>query len=253
MIRRIGRLPLTLIGGASLLAACVEIPTGANDILSFELQPLPSPGVVVGDSLRDTLGVVRGITLKAFNYSGEEVLNPEVTFTAVDRGIRIDGNTGVVVGDSVRSSARVIATVRELTATTRLAVTLRPDTVIGSNDRDSLSYSLADTAAISPAIGVRVLSQGPALTDSSVASYLVSFQVVSPGDTALARLVNEGGARSSLDTTDTRGVAGRRIKLDVTRLTSLVDSIIVQAFVKHRGVNVRGSPARLVLKVKPKA
>ena len=244
---------LTLIGGAILFAACVEIPTGANDILSFEFAPLPSPSVVAGDSLRDSLGVVKGITLRAFNYSGDEVQNPEVTFTAVDRGVRVDSKTGVVVGDSVRSSARIVATVRELTSTVAIAVTQRPDTVIGSNDRDSLSYSVIDTASnVSPTIGVRVLSQAPVSTDSSVAAYLVSFLVTSPSDTALARLVNEGGARSSLDTTDARGVAGRRIKLDVTRLTSLNDSVIVQAFVKHRGVNVRGSPARLVLKVKPK-
>ena len=244
---------LTLISGAMLLAACVEIPTGENDILSFEFAPLPSPSVVVGDSLRDTLGIVKGITLRAFNYSGDEVQDPEVTFTAVDRGVRVNSTTGVVVGDSVRSSARIVATLRELTSTVTIAVTQRPDTVIGSNDRDSLAYSAIDTASnVSPTIGVRVLTQSPAGTDSSVASYLVSFLITSPSDTALARLVNESGGRSSLDTTDSRGIAGRRIKLDVTRLTSLSDSVIVQAFVKYRGVNVRGSPRRLVLKVKPK-
>jgi hypothetical protein len=252
-MRRPGAMPLTLVGGAILFAACVEVPTGANDILSFEFAPLPSPSVVVGDSLRDSLGVVRGITLKAYNYSGSEVEDPEVTFTALDRGVRVVSGTGVVIGDSVRSGARILAEVRELTGTVTIAVSLRPDTVIGSNDRDSLSYSVVDTASnVSPVLGVRVLSQAPGLTDSSVASWLVSFRVESPTDTALARLVNESGTRSSLDTTDARGVAGRRIKLDVTRLTSLTDSIIVQAFVKYRGVNVRGSPRRLVLKVKPK-
>lgn len=252
MRRRPSAFPLTLIGGAILFAACVEIPTGANDILSFEIDPLPSPSVVVGDSLRDTLGVVKGLTLRAFNYSGAEVESPGVTFTAVDRGVRVDSNTGVVTGDSVRSGARILATVRELTAITSITVSLKPDTVVGSNDRDSLLFALTDTASTSPAIGVRVLSYSPVLVDSSVASYLVSFAIVSPGDTALARLVNENGGRSSLDTTDTRGVAARRIRLNVTRLTSLTDSIIVQAFVKYRGVNVRGSPARLVLKVKPR-
>jgi hypothetical protein len=240
------------MSGAILFAACVEIPTGANDILSFEIDPLPSPSVVVGDSLRDTLGVVRGITLRAFNYSGTEVDNPGVTFTAVDRGVKVDSNTGVVTGDSVRSGARILATVRELTAITSITVSLKPDTVIGSNDRDSLLYALTDTASTSSALAVRVLSYSPALVDSSVASYLVSFAIVSPGDTALARLVNENGGRSSLDTTDASGVAGRRIRLNITRLTSLTDSVIVQAFVKYRGVNVRGSPARLVLKVKPR-
>lgn len=253
MSRSGAAIPLTVIAGAILLAACTEIPSGANDILSFQFDPLPSPSVVVGDSLRDTLGVVRGITLKAYNFSGTEVPSPPVTFHALDRGIRVDSVTGVVRGDSVRSSARVVATLRALSGTVLVAVTQKPDTVRGSNARDSLAYSVVDTANISNELSVRVLTYSPAsATDSSVGSYLVSFQIISPSDTALARLVTDNGARSSIDTTNAGGVAGRKIRLDVARLTSLVDSVIVQAFVKYRGINVRGSPARLVLKVKPK-
>ncbi len=252
MSRSGAAIPLTVIAGAILLAACTEIPSGANDILSFEFNPLPSPSVVVGDSLRDSLGVVRGITLKAFNFSGTEVSSPPVTFRAIDRGIRVDSVTGVVRGDSVRPAARIVATLRGLSGTVQVAVTQKPDTVVGSNDRDSLSYSMTDTANISNAIGVRVLTYTPAATDSSVGSYLVSFRIISPPDTAFARLVNDVGARSSLDTTDATGRAGRKIKLDVTRLVALTDSVIVQATVKYRGVDLRGSPVRLVLKVKPK-
>lgn len=246
-------IPLTVIAGAILLAACTEIPSGANDILSFQFDPLPSPSVVFGDSLRDSLGVVRGITLKAYNFSGTEIPNLPVTFRAVDRGIRVDSVTGVVIGDSVRTSARIFANLGALSGTVTIAVTQKPDTVRGSNAFDSLAYSVIDTLNISSELSVRVLTYTPVAADSSVGSYIVSFRVASPADTALARLVNDNGARSTIDTTNSSGIAGRKIKLDVTRLTSLVDSVIVQAFVKYRGVNVRGSPARLVLKVKPKA
>ena len=252
MSRRPGAIPLTVLSGAILIAACTEIPTGANDVLSVQFNPLPAPGVVIGDSLRDTLGVVQGLQVTAFNYSGTEIENPPVTFSTLDRGITVDSVTGIVTGDSVRSNARILATVRGLTVTTQVAVVLQPDTVGESNSRDSLSYSVLDTASnISAPIGVRVLHTTPTDT-AGVASYLVSFQIVSPGDTVLAKLFGDGNLRSSLDTTDASGVAARRIKLDVTRLTSIVDSVIVHAFVKYRGVNVRGSPARLVLKVKPK-
>jgi len=249
--RRAGAIPLTVLSAAVFIAACVEVPTGANDVLSIQFDPLPSPSVVVGDSLRDTLGVVRGLTITAFNYSGTEVENPQVRFSTVDRGIRVDSLTGIVTGDSVRSGARIFATLRGLTVTAPLAVVLRPDTVIESNARDSLSYSVLDTTAnVSAPLGVKVLHR-TATDTSAVASYLVSFQIVSPSDTALARLVADNRARSSLDTTDASGVAGRRVKLDVTRLTTLVDSVIVNAFVRYRGANVPGSPMRLVLKVKP--
>jgi hypothetical protein len=245
-------IPLTVIAGAILLAACTEIPSGANDILSFQFDPLPSPSVVLGDSLRDSLGVAKGITLKAFNFSGTEISSPPVVFRAIDRGIRVDSLTGIVIGDSVRQSARIVAALRGLSGTVSIAVTQKPDTVRGSNAFDSLAYSVLDTINISNELNVRVLTYTPVAADSSVGSYLVSFRIISPGDTALARLVNDNGARSTIDTTNSSGIAGRKIKLDVTRLTSLVDSVIVQAFVKYRGVNVRGSPARLVLKVKPK-
>jgi hypothetical protein len=246
-----GAIPLTLMAGAILLAACVEIPTGANEILSVQFNPLPSPSVVVGDSLRDTLGIVRPVTLSAYNYSGDLVENPQVKFSTVDRGLHVDSLTGIVRGDSVRSSARIFASLKQLTAIATIAVTQRPDSVVGSNDRDSLSYSLTDTLNVSNAIGVKVVHKVDS-TATAVASYLVSFRIVSPADTTLARLVTEAGARSSIDTTDASGFAGRRIKLDVTKLTALTDSVIVQATVKYRGQNIRGSPARLVLKVKPK-
>ena len=251
MSKRAGAIPLTILSAAVFIAACVEVPTGANDVLSIQFDPLPSPSVVVGDSLRDTLGVVRGLTVTAFNYSGTEIENPPVTFSTIDRGIKVDSVTGIVTGDSVRSNARIFATVRGLTVTAPLAVTFRPDTVIESNSRDSLSYSVLDTAAnVSAPMGVKVLHK-TATDSAAVASYLVSFQIISPADTVLARLVGDNRARSSLDTTDASGVAGRRIKLDVTRLTALVDSVIVHAFVRYKGANVPGSPMRLVLKVKP--
>ncbi|MEO5588668.1 MAG: hypothetical protein ABIS03_03700 [Gemmatimonadaceae bacterium] len=245
---RSGALLLLLIGP---LAACVDIPTGSDEVLSLQIGPLPSPSVVVRDTLRDTLGVIQPIPFRAFNYSGNEIPGATARFNSLDRAIRVDSITGIVIADSVRATTRILARVQGITASFSIPVTLRPDTVTGSNARDSLAYSLIDTANVSNGIGIRVL-HGLTTSDSSVASYLVSFRIVSPTDTLLARLVNERGTRSSLDTTDAGGIATRRIRLDVSRLTSLVDSVVVQATVKYRGVNVRGSPARLVLKVKPK-
>ena len=240
-----------MISVAIVIAACFEVPTGANDILSIEFKPLASPSVVVGDSLRDTLGAIQPLSITAFNYSGAEVENPPVIFTALDRGIKVDSVTGIVSGDSARSTARVFATVRGLSISVPIAVVLRPDTVLGANARDSLSYSVLDSANISAPIGVKVVHATPVDT-TAVPSYLVSFRILSPVDTAFAKLVTETSARSTLDTTDAGGVASRRVRIDVSRLASAVDSVIVQAFVRYRGVDVRGSPARLVLKVKPK-
>ena len=252
MKRSAGALPLSLIAGAMFLA-CVEIPTGADDVLSFQFNALPSPSVVVGDTLRDSLGVATPLSITAFNYSNEVVENVPARFRALDARVTVDSITGILVGDSVSTTAsRVFATLEAFTAFVNVPVVLRPDTVIGANDRDSLSYSLTDTAAnVSNAIGVKVL-HGLTTADSAVASYRVSFDILSPADTAFVRLVNDAGGRAQADTTDATGVANRKIKVDVSRLTVPVDSVIVQASVKYRGLHVRGSPMRLVLKLKPR-
>ena len=251
MSRRAGAIPLGFIAGAILLAACTEIPTGADDVLSMQVNSLPWPSVVVGDTLRDSTGVVSPATISAFNYSGDVIAAPAVRFSALDRGIRVDSLTGMVRGDSVRSGARILATFKGLSSTTTIAVTLRPDTVALSNGRDSLSYSVADTTAnLSNPIGVKVLHG--TTQDSAVASWFVSYLILSPTTAGLAQIVDDGRRASSADTTDATGIALRRIKLDPTKLVAAVDSIIVQASVKYRGINVKGSPARLVLKVKPK-
>jgi hypothetical protein len=240
-----------MICGAAFIAACVDIPTGANDLLSIQIDPLPSPSVVVGDTLRDSTGVASAPTVTAYNYNGDLVVNPLVKFTAVDRGIHVDSLKGFVIGDSVRTGARLVVTVDGLSSTIPVAVTYRPDSAIGVNARDSLSYSATDTAAnVSAGMGLKLVHG--ASRDTAVASWRVGFRIVSASNTSLARIINDNGATSTADTTDATGTATRRIKIDVTKLTALVDSVIVEAVAKYRGVNVKGSPVRLVLKLKPK-
>lgn len=232
--------------------ACTDVPTEPDAVLSLSFDSLPSPSVVLGDSLRDTTGVARRLFATAFNFQGEVIPNAPVVFSSPDRGVRLDASTGFVIGDSLRATpARIVATIGRLQATLSLDVTLRPDTVAASSGRDSLGYSLTDTTRnVSPTLSVRVL-HGFATADSAVKSYVVSFAVASPATAGLATLVNDANRTSVVDTTDATGVAGRKIRLDPARLTSLVDSVIVLATVKYRGTAVRGSPVRLVLRVKP--
>lgn len=236
----------------AMALACVEIPTGEDDLLSFQFDPLASPSVIVGDSLRDSLGVATPLSITAFSYDGTPVPGARARFRALDTRVRVDSVTGFVIGDSVGTTARIVAAVDDVAGLILLPVVLRPDTVVGSNERDSLSYSLTDTAAnVSNAIGVRVL-HGTAAADSAVGSFRVTFNILSPADTAAARLVDALGRRSGADTTDASGIAARRVKVDVSRLTAVIDSVIVNASVKYRGAHVRGSPKRLVLKLKPR-
>ncbi len=231
-------------------AGCVKISDNSDTVLSLEFDSLASPSVVVGDSLRDTTGVIAPPLVRAFNYQGEEIPAPSVRFHSPDPGITIDSVTGVIRGDSLRSTpARVVASVGSLQALQRVVVTLRPDAVSAVDGRDTVAYSLLDsTLNISEALTVRVM-HGTAPADSAVESYVVSFAVVSGGDPLAAEVVNDGKI-STVDTTDASGVAGRTVKIRPLYFTG-VDSVIVNATVKFRGTPISGSPVRLVVVLTP--
>lgn len=252
MSRRSSQTLIAMMTFALTVLACTDIPTGSDQILSFSVNPLPSPSVVVGDTLRDTLGVVRPITISAFNFQGDTVRAPRLRFLSFSRGIKVDSLTGVVTGDSAQTGAQLIATVGSIQSFISIGVALKPDTMVASNARDSLSYSLTDTTVnTSSALGVKLL-HGIG-TDSAVVGYRVSFRMIRPTGT-LAQLVNDlGVAGTTADTTDASGIASRRIKLNVAQLTSATDSVVVMASASFRGVAVRGSPVRLVLKYKLKS
>lgn len=243
-----------ILAAVGVAAACTDISGSSSAVLSIQFDTLPSPSVVLGDTLRDTTGAVVRPVVHAFNSKGGEIIPAPVHFLSPDSGVRVDSATGIIVGDSLRSTpARIVATVGTLQAIQRVDVTLRPDLLKATNGRDSLLYSLLDsTLNVSPHLTV-TLTHGVAPNDSAVRSYVVSFTIVSQSDPRLGELVNDGGKASIVDTTNATGVAGRAIRLHPLFLTSQVDSIIVNATAKYRGAQVNGSPVRLVLLLKPRS
>ena len=240
------------VAAGTVAAACVDINTSPTAILSIQFDTLASPSVVVGDTLRDTTGAVAIPVVHAFNFKGEEIPAPPIFFLSPDSGITVDSLTGIVVGDSLRSTpARVIASVGPLQAVQNVDVTLRPDLLVAVNAVDSLQYSPIDsTLNVSVPLQVK-LTHGIAPNDSVVKSYIVSFAIVEQSNPQLGQLVNDGGKPSVVDTTDASGLAGRKIRIRAVNITAPRDSIVVNATAKYRGVQISGSPVRLVLLLKP--
>jgi hypothetical protein len=254
-MKRVAGLLVAFVSLALVAYACTDATGSPNAVLSIQFDSLGAPSVVLGDTLRDTTGQVVTPQVHAFNFKGVEITPPSVRFNSPDSGVHVDSITGIVTGDSLRATpARVVVTVGSLQAIQKVDVTLRPDFIVAVNGRDSLSYSLIDTTLdVSPQLTVK-LSHGVAPADSAVKSWIVSFSVVSASDPRLGDLVDESGRISKLDTTDASGVAGRAIRLHPLFLSSatVVDSIVVNATARYRGVEVTGSPVRLVLKLKPR-
>jgi hypothetical protein len=214
-----------------------------------------SPSVVVGDTLRDTLGVIQPLHATAYNINDDTLATYPIRYRALDPGITVDSLTGIVVGDSlVGHSIRIVADAGGLqTQALTLVVIPVPDTVVTVTEdaRDSLLYSLFDsTKNVSAPLTLQVLHHS-ATTLDPVPSYIVSFAIQSPTDTLLAQLVGDNGQTSFVDTTDANGQAGRRIRIRPAALSSTTDSVVVLGTVKYRGVPIVGSPIRFVLQVKP--
>lgn len=245
--------PRVLLAALAAVSACTDIPSETKAVASIQFDSLPSPSVVRGDTLRDESGKVAPVSPRAFAYGGKPIPDAPFRYFALDRGIRVDSITGRLIGDSVRATpARILVTVAGLQAVLPIPVVFKPDTVVITHGRDSLGYSLTDsTLNISPALSV-VVRHTLTRADSLVRSYVVSFAIMNQSDTLAAQLVNDAGNPSARDTTDISGVASRRIRIRPTRLKSVNDSVLVSASVRYRGTHVRGSPALLVLKVKPK-
>lgn len=232
--------------------ACTDVSGSSTSVLSIQFDSLAAPSVVVGDTLRDTTGAVIIPVVHAFNFKGEEIIPAPVWFLSPDSGVAVDSITGIVVGgDSLISTpVRIVATVGTLQAIQRLDLTLRPDLLAAVNGRDSLAYLVNDTT--SNVLTVK-LTHGVAPNDSVVKSYIVSFAIVSQSAPDLGTLVNDRNQPSVVDTTSADGVAGRAIRLHPLSVTSAVDSIIVNATARYRGVEVAGSPVRLVMKIQPRS
>jgi hypothetical protein len=254
---KLRRSPVFLsVVGCLAAMACTDLSGSSTSVLSIQFDSLAAPSVVVGDTLRDTTGAVIFPVVHAFDFNGDEITSIPVRFQSPDSGVVVDSITGVVFGDSLRSTpARIVATVGTLQAIQRVDVTLRPDLMVAVKGRDTLSYSLIDTTVnISHSLTVK-LTHGIAPNDSAVKSYIVSFAIVSQTDPNLATLINDAGKPSVVDTTDASGVAGRAIRLHPLFLTSgtTVDSIFVNATARFKGVPVSGSPVQLVLLLRPRS
>ena len=236
------------------LGACNDINTNPNAVVAVSLDSIASPSVVAGDTLRDTLGVVRPLRGTAYNYRNDPIADFPVKYRAIDPGLRVDTLTGLVIGDTARTiSVRLLADAAGLqTQPIQLFVVPKPYQVIGVNTLDSVVYSLRDSSSIrSPALTVRVLPQDTLTTTVPIQGYLVSYaiQPLAASDTVWAQLVNASNSPWRVDTTGISGTAGQTVLIHPVLLPALTDSVVVLATVKYRGVPLVGSPVRFVLRV----
>lgn len=223
------------------VAACIDLGGPSGGAFSITPLLLPSPGMVVGDTMRDSTGAVAPLRVVAFNASGD-TLASTATFITMDTNAHLAGGQ-FLVGDFV-GGARVIGQVGSLqTLPETVKVTLSPDTLLAIDSiRHVRTYSAlsGDTLVASADLTTRVAHRdGTTLSD--VDAVIVRYSIVSapPGLGAIptVRLMN-ASVPSGRDTT-VSGRAARTAQLRLSQLTSFADdSAVIQATASHRGVSI---------------
>jgi hypothetical protein len=225
---------------AAALAACFGLGGEPSGPASISRLLLPAPGVVVGDTMRDSTGAAAPLRVIAFAASGA-TLAAQPTFVTLDTLVRlVAGN--LLVGDYL-GSARVVGGIGAVQAQPEtVKVTLRPDTLVATDSvRHVRTYTLVgDTLVTSAELGTRVQNRqgaSPADVDAVIVHYTV-VRAPPPRGAVPTITVMNGSQVSSRDTT-TGGRAGRTLRLRLSQLTSAADdSAVVVATAAYRGRSI---------------
>jgi hypothetical protein len=244
------------------VASCSDA-NGPGGVLSLQFDKVPMPALVLGDSLRDTLGVAAPLRAHAFGSGTTELAGVPIRYMSLDTGIKVDSIGGWVVATARRTTvARVVATVAGLqTQPESLAVALRPDTVSKAAAVPPIVYVTVPPTSpqnTSGSLSVRVGSfpavPGPA-TDSVSGNWLVRYTLVRAATVAADSTLLVGaaaGAQAAFGVTDlATGVATKVVRIVPKLGTRLKDTVIVDASVAYKGVAVRGSPVRFIVPLTP--
>ena len=246
---------LLAFAAVAIAAACVDLSTDLDAVAAIEFGELAWPSIVAGDTLRDSTGAAARLRARLYDGNGDEV-TAEVEFISQDKDVRVVDGSLVVADDKASGTARLLASTSGIQSIVRqLEVVAAPESLAAEGTVSPLSWVVPDDPALntSVALGVRVLDGA----GQGVRSWVVTFelnirgQVVARSDTSHVFLVNEAGRPSYADTTDTQGIASRKVRLRIAAGLVAPDSAVVTVRASHRGTALRGSAIRLVLPIRP--
>ena len=71
------------------LVSCRDVPAPEGGVASLAPLRLPSPGVVAGDTMRDSVGLAAPLTVVAYAVNGDTLKNITASFVALDTGAHV--------------------------------------------------------------------------------------------------------------------------------------------------------------------
>jgi hypothetical protein len=224
------------------LVSCRELPAPEGGILSISPLLLPSPGLVAGDTMRDSLGFAAPLRVIAYSVSGDTLTGVTPTFITLDAGAHLEQGGLLLVGDEVGKTVRIVGSLASLqTKPESVKVTLSPDTLVAA---DSIvhhkTYTLVSGDTIVTTADLATIVQHVGATTSGVAAVIVRYVIdkAPAGDPSKGPtiLLMNGSLQSSRDTTDKDGRAARNARFRLAPLSTFVaDTALVSASASYRG------------------
>lgn len=235
---------IALLGGAAAAAACTKVGTEPSVAVSIETFAPPLPSVVVGDTMRDTVGNVAPLRATVYNSDGDSIADAPIHFLALDslHRITLDTTTGIVVGRDT-GTVRVVAHVGSLQSQPITVTVVQQPTAIIALDPlvDTLDYLIDFTSGRDTLQNLRVRMVHVDGADTvGVPSYLVRYDFEYPsgydnGDSTRVQLVNGASRKAALYAT-TASDGSTSSALRITPLaTPATDSVIVTAHAAQPG------------------
>ena len=269
-----GRVTL-LIGVVSTVAcvaamACTTVSTDPDTVVAVRFDGSAYPSIVVGDSLRDSLGALQPIRATGLNYNGDAVEGAGFVFSSPDTNLRVFdfGGDGMAFARSRKtdgSPARIFATVGSLQSQPdSLLIVVRADSIKSVKDADTVNVSPSSGEASNASTPVQFTVFGDTLALApkvTVPGWLVSFQLRYHGallpttDTTQAYtfvVVGSGtDARRKptfIDSTDASGKVERAVFVRAPRQPE--DTIFLIATIRQRktGTTPISNEIRLLLR-----
>jgi hypothetical protein len=248
---------------AAGIGACTNVALAPDAVVAIAFDTLPFPSVVAGDTMRDTLGRAAALHAVAYNSAGAQMVNPPLSYVALDTGVDISAAGYLVATTRTSGSVRVVASSGTFQSLPRTVLVTRAPRALAVSGAavDTVFYVVPDAATnVSPTLTVK-LTGDSAGTPVGVPGFLVTWalslrgQSIGKNDTTLASVWSDASSRTSslVDTTATDGTASRVLRIRANALPSAADSFFVTATTRYRGVPVAGSPVKFVIHFRPKS
>jgi hypothetical protein len=258
-LRRGARLGVPAAVVLAALTACLDLGTDPGVPFVIGFDSIPYPSLLAGDTMRDSLGLVKPIRVSAYNSAGDLITGVGTTWFVLDTGAVVDSD-GILTTTRRDGSVRIVGAVAGLQSPMRtVRIARRPDTL--ATTQDSLvefAYALPDVATnATPSLTVRLQT-----TDTiggyapGVQGWIVRWRAVHDGDSLAATdttmvTLLAGTQRRLVDTTSTDGTSSRTLRIWANTLPAGVDSFFVVVEARRHGVQVPGSPVVFQVKVAP--